>query len=48
MSYFLRSRAISICGLRLPLSIVEDLLDLEYGDDMSLYVEDSEETFVIV
>lgn len=43
MSYFLRS---SIRGL--PLDVEENLLDSEYADGSSLYVEDSEETFEAV
>lgn len=43
-----RDRATCIRGLRLPLGVEEDLLDSEYADDTTLYVEDSEETFETV
>lgn len=45
LSYYSRDRATDIRCLRLPLGADEDLLDSEYADDTSLFVEDSEETF---
>lgn len=44
MSLFLRARLPQIHGLRLPLSIEEDLLDSEFVDDTMLYMPYSEDS----
>ena len=43
MSYFLRDRTTGIKGLRLPLGIEDKLIDAEYADKTTLYVEDDED-----
>ena len=41
MAHFLRARSAGLRGMRLPIRDDAELLDLDYADDMAMYVQDN-------
>ena len=44
MAHFFRARTIGIRGVRLPIKDDSELLDLEYADNIALYIQNDEMT----